>query len=407
MKKKILQISVEVNSGSIGKIVEQIGEVAINEGFESYILYSRGKSKSSSNLIKVGSKINFLLHVMKTRVFGDHLTGSWYSTKKIISKIQKVDPDIIHLHQIHGYYLNIPLLFNFLKDFNKKVIWTFHDNWSFTGHCSFFTYVGCNKWETQCHHCPLYDRYPKSYILDKSFNEFQLKKKLFNQIENFTIVAVSNWIAQNTRNSFLNKKSIITIFNGVNTKIYFPRKNNKEIIEKYGLNPSKKYLIATGTTWIKPKGLDDYSKLSELLSNDIQIILVGISKSIEKDVSNKIICIPRTHNQIELAHLYSFAEILLCLSYQESFGMPPIEALSCGTPAIVYDNTALPELITPQTGRVVKTGDLDQVINAINDIMNMGKFSFTNSCVQRAKNQYDIQVVYKQYIDLYRDVTNK
>ena len=404
MKIKILQISVEVNSGSIGKIVEQIGELSIKEGFESYIAYGRGKNNSTSNIFKVGNILNFLIHIMQTRIFGEHLSGSWFSTQKLISRIRKLDPDIIHLHQIHGYYLNVPLLFNFLNDFNKPVIWTFHDNWAFTGHCSFFTFIGCNKWKTQCHTCPLFDRYPKSLYFDKSRREFGLKKKLFNQLDKLTIVAVSNWIAQNIKSSFLNEIPVTTIFNGVNTKLFFPRENNDKIIQKYGLNPSKKYLIATGTTWIKPKGLDDYTKLSELLPSDIQIILVGISKKIAKNLSDKIICIPRTESQDELAHLYSFAEVLLCLSYQESFGMPPIEAMSCGTPSIVYDNTALPELITLQTGRVIKTGDLYEVVNAINDILKIGKSSFTNSCVQRAKNIYDMDVSYKNYINLYKNI---
>jgi putative colanic acid biosynthesis glycosyltransferase len=400
----VLQISVEVKSGSIGRIVEQISNIVINKGLESHIAYGRGRKASSSNLIKIGNTLNFLLHVFQTRILGNHLNGSWLVTKILIKKIKLLNPDIIHLHQIHGYYLHIPLFFNFLKSYNRPVVWTFHDNWAFTGHCSFFTYIDCDKWKTQCAVCPLFDRYPKSLFFDNSSNEFNLKKKLFNQLDKLHIVTVSNWLAQNTRFSFLNAKPIVTIFNGVNTKIFFPRYNRETVIEKYGLDTSKKYLIATGTTWIKPKGLEDYSKLSELLPVDIQIILVGINTNIAKSVSNKIICIPRTESQIELAELYSFAEILLCLSYQESFGMPPIEAMSCGTPSIVYNNTALPELITSKTGRVVKSGDIDEVLNVIDEIINLGKSHFYNECVQRVKNEFEIEKTFEKYINLYKQL---
>lgn len=407
MKKKnniLLQINIEVNSGSTGRIAEQIGKVAIDNGFESYITYARGYNQSQSKVIKIGNKFSILFHLLKTRLLGDHLNGSRYATLRLIKQIKTINPDIIHLHQMHGYYLNIPVLFNFLKELNKPIIWTLHDCWAFTGHCSYFTLVGCDKWKTECNNCPQSKKYPKSLIFDKSKSEFYQKDKLINSFNNITFVGVSDWVANLAKFSFLSKKRITSIFNCIDLKIFNPKNNKFDIITKYGLEKNKKFLIASGTTWIKSKGLDDYILLAELLPSDYQIILVGINESISKNIPSKIKCIKRTENQIELAELYSTAEILLCLSYQESFGLTPIEAMACGTPSIVYNNTALKEIVTDKTGIKVETGDLNAVIEAIKHISENGKEFYFQNCLQRANEIYDMNKNYLNYINLYDEL---
>jgi putative colanic acid biosynthesis glycosyltransferase len=403
---RILQIGIEVNSGSTGRIAEQIGLVIINSGFESYITYARGYNPSLSNTIKIGNKLSQIIHLLKTRILGEHLNGSYFATKILISKIKKLNPDIIHLHQIHGYYINVPLLFKFLKKIGKPIIWTLHDCWAFTGHCSYFTLVGCDKWKTNCYQCPQFDRYPKSYFFDKSNQEYMTKKKLFNDLPNLVLVGVSDWVAKLAGESFLKNKKIISVFNGVNTEVFRQMFNRNEVLTKYNINPTSKVLIASGTTWIKSKGLEDYKKLADILPEDYQLVLVGVDKKVATEIPSKIITIPRTESQNELAELYSAAEILLCLSYQESFGMTPVEAMACGTPAIVFNNTALSELVNELTGRLVPTGNINLVLEMIREITSIGKNSFSLNCRNRVLEFYDMNLTYKKYLNLYLELNN-
>jgi putative colanic acid biosynthesis glycosyltransferase len=400
----LFQINIEVNSGSTGRIAEQIGLVAMKSGFDSYITFARGYNQSQSKVIKIGNKFSILFHLLKTRLLGEHLNGSRHATLKLIQQLKTINPDIIHLHQMHGYYLNVPLLFEFLREFNKPVVWTLHDCWAFTGHCSYFTLVGCDKWKTECNKCPQSKKYPKSLYFDKSKSEFYQKDKLFNAIKNLTFVGVSDWVANLAKFSFLSKNKITTIANCIDLNLFNPKENALNVITKYGLDKNKKFLIASGTTWIKSKGLEDYILLSEMLPFDYQLILVGINESISKSISSKIKCIKRTESQLELAELYSAADILLCLSYQESFGLTPIEAMACGTPSIVYNNTALNEIVTDKTGIKVETGDLNAVIEAIKHISKNGKQFYSQNCIQRANDMYDMNKNYLNYVDLYHEL---
>jgi glycosyltransferase involved in cell wall biosynthesis len=404
---KILQIGIEVNSGSTGRIAEQIGVVAVKSGFESYITYARGYNPSLSNTIKIGNKLSQFIHLLKTRVLGEHLNGSYFATKILINKINKLNPDIIHLHQIHGYYINVPLLFKFLKKFGKPVIWTLHDCWAFTGHCTHFSIEGCEKWKKECFSCPKRKYYPKSLFFDKSKYEFLIKKVLLNSIENITYVGVSDWIRSLAKQSFFGFKEIISIYNGVDTNIFNPKHDFENLYIKYNLNRNKIIILAVGTTWNSTKGFFDYLKLSENLNSNYQIVLVGVSKKEATLLPSNIIGIPRTENVLELAELYSASQLLLCLSYQESFGLTPIESMACGTPVVVYDNTALPELVNDSVGRVVKTGDISKVIQAIKEITQIGKENFKNQCIYHVKSKYSIDVTYENYINLYKELLKK
>ncbi len=387
MKKKLLQIGIEVNSGSTGKIAEQIGSLAIKKGFESYITYARGFNPSQSNIIKIGNNFNIFLHVIRTRFLADHLNGSKLATLRLIKKIKKIKPDIIHLHQIHGYYINIPILFIYLKSSNIPILWTIHDDWAFS-------------------EIP-FGNYPKSLFFDKSKYNLNKKKKIFTSLVNLKLIGVSKWISELAKKSFLNNYSISTISNGVDLSIFYPRNNNKNILKKFNLNPKKKYLIATGTTWNENKGIIDYKKLSKILPENIILLLVGINDKKMFAYETNIKCFSRTENQDELAELYSISEILLCLSYKESFGLTPVEAMSCGTPSIVYDNTALVELLTKDTGTIVKTGDVLMVLEAIKEILSQKKKTYSDYCVKRANKYYDKNKTYEKYIEEYNKLLRK
>ena len=222
---KILQINSVCGIGSTGRIATDIHNILIEQGHESYIAYGRDLPKNCDNAIRIGTKIDNYTHVAKTRLLDKHGFGSKQATIEFIESVKELNPDIIHLHNIHGYYINIEILFNYLKEANKPVVWTLHDCWSFTGHCSHFDYIGCNKWRTGCFDCPQKQEYPKSILVDNSKWNYNKKKAIFNGLKKLTIVTPSNWLAELVGDSFLKKYEIITINNGIDTAIFKLRKS--------------------------------------------------------------------------------------------------------------------------------------------------------------------------------------
>ena len=404
--KKLLQLGIEVNSGSTGRIAEQIGETALFYGWESYITFARGYNPSKSKVIKIGTKFSIYSHVFQSRMFGNHLHASTSSTKELINEIEELKPDIIQLHQIHGYFLNVEVLFKYLSSLTIPVVWTLHDCWAFTGHCCHFSLKSCEKWKTQCQICPQKGAYPKSFFFDRSKSNYNLKKKLFNKLPNLTLVVISDWLKNLVSESYLKGLPIQTINNGVDISVFKPYKNKIEIKEKYNI-PDKFMIIGAGTTWTPSKGLDDYYKMQEALGSDCVLVLVGISEKLKKCLPIDIIGITRTENMKELAMLYSAADVLTAPSYLEAFGLTPIEAFACGTPAIVYNSTALPELVTDNVGFIVEPGDIKELINAIYKVKMLGKSNFTRHCIERAKLVYDKEKKNMEYLNLYTSLVNK
>ncbi len=402
--KTLLQINIEVNSGSTGRIAEQIGGLVLDKGWNSYITYARNYNPSKSKTIKIGNRWNIYLHVLQTRLFGNHLRASTRATRKLIKQISEINPDIIHLHQLHGYFLNVEELFSYLATLKIPIVWTLHDCWPFTGHCTYFSWVNCNKWRTECYDCPQINRYPKSYV-DKSTQNFYLKKKLFTSVPNLYLVTVSEWLFHLTKQSFLKEIPVVTIQNGVDTRVFYPRDETLSVRKKYSI-PQQPVIIGVGTTWTASKGFYDYIALRKVLDPNISIVLIGVSRNLQKKLPPGIVAIPRTESVDELAQLYSLADIVISLSYQESFGLTPIEGFACGTPAIVYNATALPELINSNVGYTAEPGNVKQVAEFIVKLLDKGKSFYTPNCLQHAEN-FDIRKKYEQYFSLYEKLLSR
>ncbi|CEA15276.1 group 1 glycosyl transferase [Fermentimonas caenicola] len=400
--KTLLQINSVVNSGSTGRIAEEIGQTAIAAGWESYIAYGRNERPSSSKLIKIGNNNDIKLHGLKTRLFDRHGLGSRSATDEFIKQIEVIKPDIIHLHNLHGYYINIEVLFHYLKKVNVPVVWTFHDCWPITGHCSYFTFVGCEKWKTQCYECPQKTKYPASYFIDSSRKNYILKKELFTSLSNLTLVSVSQWLSGILNESFLQKYPIKVINNGINTEVFKPSSSNTFRV-KYGFE-DKFILLGVASIWDERKGLKDYIELSKLLGRDFQIVLVGLTKKQIEQLPDNILGIERTESVEMLAEIYSSANIVLNLSYEETFGLTTVEGFACGTPGIVYNATASPELIDVSTGIVVEQGNINKLTEAIYSIKKKGKEYYSEACVNRAHKLYKKEDRYKEYIQLYNEL---
>jgi glycosyltransferase involved in cell wall biosynthesis len=403
--KTLLQINTVVNSGSTGRIAEEIGQMAISHCWKSVIAYGRNDRPSKSELIKIGNDLDVVIHGLETRFFDRHGLGSKSATKKLIYQIEKVNPNIIHLHNIHGYYLNYEILFNFLRQSNIPVVWTLHDCWPITGHCAYFDFAGCNRWKLECFECPQLSSYPSSYFIDRSAKNFNLKKHLFSSVPNLTLVAVSKWLANILNDSFLKSIPVKVIHNGIDTNTFQPVVSHLFDV-KYNLK-GKFILLGVASVWSPRKGLKDFIELSKKLDSGFQIILVGLNKNQIKELPKEIIGIEKTENLRELVEFYSSADIVLNISYEETFGMTTVEGFACGTPSIVYDSTASPELIDEKTGMIVKKGDLNGLVSAIQLIREKGKAYYKNSCVLRAKQYYGKEARYAEYLDLYNTVLTK
>lgn len=403
---KLLQISIEVNSGSVGRIAEQIGLEVLKVGGESYIAYARNHLPNKSKTIKIGSKFDVYLHGIRTRIFDDHCLGSSKPTKKLIKQIKELNPDIILLHHIHGYFLNMKLLFEYLSKLNIPIVWIFHDCWSFTGHCAYFDSIGCEKWKTECYSCPLKKSYPASFVFDRSKKNYKEKKELFNSVRNLTIVSVSNWLGDLVKESFLSSNNINVIHNGIDIYTFKPSANNQETKEKFGLK-DEFIVLGVASPWSERKGLKDFIKLSELIDTNIKIILVGLDQNQINDLPNNIIGIRRTENVNQLADLYSMTDLFINFSVEETFGLTTAEALSCGTPALVYNATACPEVVSDDTGFIVEKGDLDSVIKVINEVKSKGKEFYSEKCRERAISCFNKDDRFKEYIDLFTNLINK
>ena len=396
---KLLQINSVANIGSTGRIAEQIGQAAMKAGWESYIAYGREAGQSQSHLIKIGSQLDVMWHGVVTRLFDRHGLASKRATKRFVSQIKEIQPDIIHLHNIHGYYLNYEILFKYLSKADIPVVWTFHDCWAMTGHCSHFVKIGCFRWKNKCNDCPLLQDYPKSFF-DGAERNYSRKRNSFD-IEKLNIVSVSKWLNSVVEESYLSKIDKYIIYNGVDIDLFKPVKSN--IKKDIGLE-DKKVLLGVATAWSESKGLDDYYKLSKRLPEEYQIILIGVKRNQIKKLPKEIIGIERTNNINELVQYYSAADVVMNLSYAETFGLTTVEGFACGTPSIVYDTTASPELITENTGIVVPLGDISAVKDAVEEICRNGKEYYSRFCRERAVQHFNKEDKFKEYIELYKKI---
>lgn len=395
----LLQINTFVNSRSTGRIAEEIGKLVLLKGWKSYIAYGRDEQPSESIKIPIGNSWDIACHGLETRLFDRHGLGSVKATKKFIKQIDKIAPDIIHLHNMHGYYLNYEILFDYLSHLEVPVVWTLHDCWAYTGHCTHYDLTQCYKWKKGCGKCPQLGCYPKGF-LDRSSLNWLDKKKAFTSVPRLTLVPVSEWLSQEVSHSFLQNISRKIICNGVDLDVFKPRP-----FAKHKENWKGRFVIlGVANVWEKKKGFDDYITLSQKIASDCIIVLVGVNAAQKKELSANMIGIERTESLTRLAELYSAADVCLNISYEETFGMTTIEAFACGTPGIVYRATASPELITPETGVIVEKGNIDQLVNAIYEVKRKGKSYYSKACRERAEKYYDKNKCFMQYVSLYENL---
>ncbi len=398
---KIFEIN-SGNYGSTGNIMLNIAETARISGHNVKVAYRQSRSVTANDVadeIQIGNSFYGLTH----RIIGEYLGlegfGSVISTLKLIKQIREFNPDVIHLHILHGWYLNLPLLFNFLTKYNKKVVWTMHDCWAFTGHCPHFEYVKCDKWQTGCENCPQYREYPYSRI-DTSKILYKYKKKYFTSIKNLTIVTPSHWLADLISNSYFKNCNIEVINNGIDLNIFKP--SESKFRELNNISENDNIILGVAFEWTEKKGIDIFKKLSSDLNSNYKIVLIGTTEEIEKDLPENIIKIRRTSSKEELAQIYSSADLFVNPTREETFPTVNMESLACGTPVLTFKTGGSPEILNEKSGSVVKCDDYETLKTEIIRICELKPFSSIN-CIERAK-LFEMNDKFKEYVKLYEKI---
>ena len=398
---RLLQINATLNSGSTGRIAEQIAIKAHELGWDCYHAYGgRYIGKSQFEAFQVSSKLDNYIHAFEGEYLGLHGLGSYFSTKQFIRRIQEIKPDIIHLHNIHGYYLNYKVLFEYLAAVKTPVVWTLHDCWSFTGHCTHFDNAGCEKWKTECGSCPLLLAQYKSRLVDRSRKNYLLKKNLYSRLSNVTIVPVSHWLGGLVSQSILKQFPIRVIQNGIDLNVFKPTKNS--IREKLGISDDKLLVLGVLGSGLAEKGKEEFIELSQ--RDDLKVVLVGLTNDDTKGLPDDIIKLGRTSSQAELAEFYSASDVLLNPTYNDTFPTINIEALACGTPVITYRTGGSPEILDNSTGIVVTKGDIKGLKSAIELIKRTGKKVYSQACRERATKYFNKEERFEDYMDLYNGI---
>ena len=377
----------EINSFgnfSTGNIACDVAEEFQKQGNDSIVLYARGNIRNTIKSKRIGSKLDIYIHAFLSRIFDSSGLHSKHQTKIVLKFLDEYKPDIVHLHNIHGYYINYPLLFDYLyKNKNIKVIWTLHDTWAMTGHCCYFSRANCEKWKTGCSNCPLKKTYPASNVFDKSKRNYQLKKDNFTKIESnrMTIVTPSNWLTNLVKESYLKKYEVKTIYNGID--IYkFVKKDKVELI------PNKKVILGVASVWDDRKGLNVFLELSKVISEEYNIILIGKFTG-DIELPSNITHIDRTENIDELVKYYSSCDIFFNPSMDESFSMVNFEAQVCGAKALIFKSGGMPETNLGNL-YIQENRDINNIFENIKNLssVEINKIDYNKANKERMSKEY-------------------
>ena len=399
MNKRILYINESLGTGSVAGIIEQLGLRAQALGYTCMVAHgARYVGPSRLPHFSFSSKAEEYTHGAISLFGNAHGLGSCWATRRLIAFIQKYQPSLIHLHNIHGYYLNYPLLFAFLKQADMPVVWTLHDCWALTGRCAHFTLSACNQWKTQCRTCPIYYDYPRSVLHSGTQRNFEFKKHAFNGIKNLTITTVSEWLHQQVTQSLLQAYPCQTILNGIDINCFSPQPSDWR--KKWNAE-NKIVLLGVASQWTETKGWSDWIKLAQWLDDSYRIVLIGVNEQQKRQLPSNCIAISHIADKHEMAKIYSAADVYVNLAHQEAFGLTLVEAMSCGTPCVSYNNTAIPETTTPDTCVVVPDGDLDAVIATIKAQGSSMKAERGEMCRQHVLSHFNEEEKIEEYMELY------
>lgn len=401
---KILQLNtVYKNGGSTGRIVYDLQRIHEQSGIDSYVAYGfNTNNEAVKNTICLQCSFRRKWNILKCRLFARHGFYNATETKRLIRYMNEVKPDVIHLHNIHNHYVNVEMLFDYIKKHEIPVVWTLHDCWPFTGWCAYFDYAQCDKWKTGCHHCPSKHDYPFTWFFDRSESNYLKKKVVFCGVKNLTLVTPSRWLADLTRESFLKEYPVEVIYNGADTDVFHPLET--DLKNRLGI-AGKKMILAIAAKLAKRKGAEYLLQIPAKLRDDEVLVILGLTEgqvlSLPKE---KCIGVTYTNSVQELAEYYSAADVFINPTLEDNFPTTNIEALACGTPIVTFKTGGSVEVIDEHTGFVVEQRDLDAMLGAVRKILSKGKAHYQNHCCKKAANLYEKERQYMKYVELYRRI---
>lgn len=391
---------VEVNTvagwGSTGRIAEQVGQMAVARGHEVWVAYGREPNRSVLPSIRIGSDKDMMVHGLQTRLLDRHGLASKRATRRFLDTLERdIKPDLVHLHNVHGYYLNFPLLFEWLRSWGGPVVWTLHDCWSFTGHCAYFDFAGCGKWRDGCHDCPELKSYPSASFWDNTKTNYGLKKQAWADMPSLTLVPVSQWLADLLPESIHRGSSVEVIKNGIDLTTFKPSGERG--------NYERPYVLGVASVWDRRKGMEDFTKLRKLLDKNIRIRLVGLTTKQIEHLPAGIEGIERTTDAAELARIYSGALAFVNPTYEDNYPTTNLEAQACGTPVVTYRTGGSPESMTNATGIVVEKGDVAGLAEAIAHVGSLSR----EACRENAVTNFDKDKAFGRYVDLFESLVKR
>lgn len=400
---RVLQINTIYKDKSTGRTCWELEKKLVEQGHECVTAFGHG-AVCGGNTYRINSNIEYMLHNILSRITGLEGYFSYFATKRLVKFIGKYSPDIIHLRNLHGHYLNLPLLFKYLKKSKIPVVMHLHDCWIFTGKCCYPVYNNCDKWQTQCSDCPSRKVYPVSYCFDFSKKMHKDKMKWFSELENCTVVGVSDWIAGEGKKSYLGRFPVTRVYNWINTDVFHPYPDAKK--SDFGLDDDKFTLVFSGASWLNASSkVKDLLSLADTLDDDTQILLIGKT---EEGLSHPKIKLAGFVGDVEtLAKMYAVGDAYVHVSTADTFGKVIAEAMACGIPAVVYNNTACPELVTEGCGAAVEPHDIEQLKRELQIIKKNGKSFYTEKCTRRVKSSFSYDGNVQQTLGIYSELISK
>lgn len=407
---KILQVNSVCGVGSTGRIVVEIQRLLREQRHESLIVYGRGRPPADYDALRIGSAFSVMVHGVASRLTDRQGFYSAHATRDLIRAVEAFNPDVIHLHNLHGYYLNVVQFADYLARSGVPVVWTLHDAWAFTGHCAYFDPVNCYRWKTGCFECPLKGSYPKSLFLDRSRDNWHRKRDVFMRIRDCTAVVPSEWLGSHVSESFLHTCNLVVIRNGVDTDVF--RYSPSSFAEDHGL-AGRRILLAVANKWTRSKGLDDVIEVARLLqeADDLRqgdherhrVVMIGLSNAQMRSMPSWVTGLPHTSSAQALADAYSAADLFINPTHEDNYPTVNLEALACGLPVITYNTGGSAEcLVEPRFGRVVQSNCPEEMARTVLSA-DVRRFDVDESVlhVVSARNQL------KRYIDLYQSLNER
>lgn len=393
---KVLFVNLVYGVGSTGKIIADMMEVLKRSGHDARVLYGAGEKSDDPDAVRVSGKPGYYFHNAVSR-FTDHAgLYSRAATRKLIREIRAFSPDVIHLHTLHGFYVNYEMLFRFLKQAGVPVIWTLHDCWAFTGHCTYFSQANCTQWQTLCQDCRLLCRYPHCYGRGDVTRNYLRKKAAFTGVENLTLTTPSQWLAEQAAHSFLRDYPCVVVPNGIDRAVFRPQPS--DLRAAYHLQ-DKKIVLGVANAWNARKGLPDMLALAERLGAAYQVVLIGLTERQLPHIPPNVLGLLRTADRTELARWYTAADVFVNPTYDETFGLTTVEAQACGTPAVVYATDGCPETLLTEDSVLVAQGDREALVRAVREVAQRGV-----RVDDHAADRLDKDRAYEKYVRLYERV---